>query len=232
MTLPIVLVPGLNCTATLFADQIEALSTERGVMVACHGRQDRVADVAAAVLADAPERFVLGGLSMGGYVAFEILRQAPERVAGLILMDTTARPDAPDAVERRERQIALAEGGRFADIPTMQIPLLVAEGAVERLGPVVRAMAEATGPEAFVRQQRAILSRPDSRPDLAAIAVPTLVVVGDRDRITPPEHAEEIADAIGASRLAVMPVCGHLATLERPEAVTHAIRGFLADAGL
>lgn len=232
MTLPIVLVPGLNCTATLFADQIDALSTERGVMVACHGRQDRVPDVAAAVLADAPDRFVLGGLSMGGYVAFEILRQAPERVAGLILMDTTARPDAPDAVERRERQIALAEGGRFADIPAMQIPLLVAESAVERLGPVVRAMAEATGPEAFVRQQRAILSRPDSRPDLPAIAVPTLVIVGDRDRVTPPEHAEEIADAIADSRLAVMPVCGHLATLERPEAVTHAIRGFLADTGL
>ena len=232
MTLPIVLIPGLACTATLFADQTERLATERAVMLASHGRHDHIRDTAAAILADAPPRFVLGGLSMGGYVAFEIWRQAKDRVAGLILMDTTARPDGPEAVERRERQIALAEGGRFSDIPPMQIPMLLAPEAVASLGPVVRAMAEATGAEAFARQQRAILSRPDSRPDLATIAVPTLVVVGDRDQLTPPDAAEEIAAGIASARLAVMPVCGHLSTLERPAAVTHAILAFLEQHGL
>ncbi len=232
MTVPMLLIPGLNATAALFSDQIERLATERGVMIGCHTRHADLRDLAAAILEEAPARFVLGGLSMGGYVAFEILRQAADRVAGLILMDTTARPDGAEAAERRERLIAIASGGRFAEIPALQIPMLVAPGAVETLGPVVRAMAEATGPEAFIRQQRAILSRPDSRPDLPTIAVPTLVIVGDRDEITPPEHAQEMADLIPGAVLRTMPVCGHLSTLERPAAATHAIVSFLAENGL
>ncbi len=139
MTVPILLIPGLNATATLFSEQIDRLATERSVTIACHTRHADIRDLAQAVLEEAPPRFVLGGLSMGGYVAFEILRQAADRVAGLILMDTTARPDGPEAIERRERLIGIASGGRFAEIPALQIPMLVAPGAVETLGPVVRA---------------------------------------------------------------------------------------------
>lgn len=232
MTIPIVLIPGLNATATLFADQIERLARDRAVMIGCHTRHADIRDMAASVLAEAPPRFVLGGLSIGGYVAFEIMRQAAGRIAGLILMDTSARPDGPEAIERRERMIAIASAGRFADIPALQMPMLVAPGAIETVGPVVRAMAEATGPEAFIRQQRAIMSRPDSRADLPTIAVPTLVIVGDRDEITPPEVAQEMVDGIAGAELRTMPVCGHLATLERPAAATHAIVSFLAANGL
>lgn len=228
MTLPILLVPGLNCTADLFGDQVPRLASERSVMIGCHTRHDAMGGLATAILADAPPRFVLGGLSMGGYVAFEILRKAPGRVAGLVLMDTTARPDVAEATERRRRQIAIAEAGRFAEIPAMQIPLLLAPGAVERLGPVVRAMAAATGPDAFVRQQRAILGRPDSRADLGSIRIPTLVLVGDGDAITPPEAAREMAEGITGSEIAVVPYCGHLATIEQPAFVTDTILGFLA----
>jgi pimeloyl-ACP methyl ester carboxylesterase len=228
MTLPILLLPGLNCTAELFAPQLPRLAAGRSVMIGCHTRHDEIGELAASILADAPPRFVLGGLSMGGYIAFEILRQAAERVAALVLMDTTARPDTPEAIERRRRQIAIAEAGRFAEIPAMQIPLLLAPGSVERVGPVVRSMAATTGPETFVRQQRAILGRPDSRRDLHAIAVPTLVIVGDVDGITPPDAAREMAEGIPGADLAVAPECGHLASIERPEFVTEAILGFLA----
>jgi pimeloyl-ACP methyl ester carboxylesterase len=226
---PVVFVPGLALTARLFEHQVRTLAADRTLVLANHRRHDDLAALAGALLPELPARFVLAGLSMGGYVAFEILRQAPERVAALVLMDTTARPDADAARERRLAQIALAEDGRYGEIPALQLPLLVAP---ERAGDpdvvaAVRAMMEETGAESFVRQQRAIMGRPDSRPLLPAISCPTLVVVGDRDALTPPDHAAEIAEAVPGARLATMPLCGHLSALERPEAVSHALAAFL-----
>ena len=125
MALPIVLVPGLLCTARLYAEQIPALQRLAPVTVADHTRDDSMAAIAERVLADAPPRFALAGLSMGGYVAFEIVRQAPERVARLALLSTSARLDPPEISERRRRQIALAEDGRFGAVAGMQFPLLV-----------------------------------------------------------------------------------------------------------
>ncbi|WP_181707009.1 alpha/beta fold hydrolase [Chthonobacter rhizosphaerae] len=231
---PVIFVPGLNCTGALFDHQIAAVAGERTVTVANHRDDGSIDDMAATLLAEAPERFVLAGLSMGGYVALAVMRAAPERVKGLVLMDTSARPDSDEARERRERQIAIAEAGRFGEIPDLQLPMLVHPSRLEdeTITIVVRAMAEETGADAFVRQQRAIMARPDSRPVLGRIACPTLVVVGDKDAITPPEIAEEMVSAIPGARLAVMPVCGHLSTLERPTAVTHAFTTFLADHGL
>jgi pimeloyl-ACP methyl ester carboxylesterase len=225
----IVFVPGLACTGRLFDHQIRAVSADRTVVLANQRRHDDLAAMAAALLSELPGRFVLAGLSMGGYVAFEILRQAPERVSALVLMDTTARPDPEASRERRLAQIALASEGRFAEIPALQIPVLLAP---ERTGDpdlvaAVRSMMEETGAEAFIRQQRAIMGRPDSRPGLAAVSCPTLVIVGDRDAITPPEHAAEIAGAIPGAQMVTMPLCGHLAAIERPEAVTHALTTFL-----
>ena len=230
MSNPIVFLPGLNCTGRLFRHQIARLSAGRTVVLANHRRHDTLAAIAAAVLDETPPRFVLAGLSMGGYIAFEILRQAPGRVSALLLMDTSARPDDEAAADRRRRLIAIAEAGRFTEVAALQFPALVApeRHSDPDLRAVVDEMAAATGPEAFIRQQRAIMARPDSRPGLSQIACPTLVLVGDRDQITPPPLAREIADAIPGARLEAIADCGHLASLERPEIVTAHLEAHLA----
>jgi pimeloyl-ACP methyl ester carboxylesterase len=229
MALPIVLVPGLLATARLYAEQIPALWRLGAVTVADHTRDDSMAAIAQRILADAPPRFALAGLSMGGYVALEIVRQARERVARLALLDTSARPDPPDVSERRRRQIVLAQDGRFGAVADMQFPLLVHRARLddERLQTLVRLMADETGVEAFVRQQTAIIGRADSRPDLPGIACPTLVVVGDGDNLIPPEHSAEIADGIPGARLVTVAEYGHLSTLERPAQVTAALTEWL-----
>lgn len=223
--LPIILVPGLNCSARLYAEQIPALWQFGPVIVADHRRDDSVAGLARRILAAAPPRFALVGLSMGGYAAFEIIRQAAERVVKLALLDTGAGPEVPVRTETRKPLIQLAQTGRFAEITDDQFPLLVhrsrhADGALKE---AVRAMNEETGAEAYLRQQQAIIGRPDSRPGLAAIACPTLVLVGDEDQPTPPALAHEMANGIRGARLVVVPACGHLSTMERPQAVTQAL---------
>jgi pimeloyl-ACP methyl ester carboxylesterase len=229
MALPIVLVPGLLVTARLYAEQIPALWRLGPVTVADHTRDDSMAAIARRILADAPPRFALAGLSMGGYVAFEIVRQAPERVARLALLSTSARLDPLEITERRRRQIALAQEGRFGDLADMQFPLLVHRSRLddEGLQTLVRLMADETGAEAFVREQTAIIGRADSRPDLARIACPTLVVVGDGDELIAPESSVEIADGIPGARLVTVAECGHLSTLERPAQVTAALTEWL-----
>jgi pimeloyl-ACP methyl ester carboxylesterase len=223
--LPIILVPGLNCSARLYADQIPTLWQFGPVTVADHRRDDNMAAIAGRVLAAAPPLFALAGLSMGGYIAFEILRQAPDRVAKLALLDTGAGAEVPERTAQRKPLIQLAEQGRFADITDNQFPLLVyrKRHGDAALKATVRAMNEETGPEAYGRQQQAIIGRADSRPGLAAIACPTLVLVGDDDQLTPPALAHEMAAGIPGARLVVVPECGHLSTLERPQAVNEAL---------
>lgn len=227
--LPLLLIPGLNCTAALWLPQIAALGAGRMVAVADHTGAGGIARIAESILAAAPPRFALAGLSMGGYVAFEILRRAPERVARLALLDTQARPDGEEARAARRQQIEIAERGGFPRIPDLQMPRLLSEAGRSdpRLVEIVRAMARATGAAAFVRQQTAIMDRPDSRPTLAAIACPTLVLVGAEDAITPVELAREMHDGIAGSRLVVVPGAGHLATLEAPDAVDAALADWL-----
>jgi len=229
-TLPTVLVPGLLCSPRLFGEQIPALWRFGPVVVADHTRDDSMSGIARRLLAEAPPRFALVGLSMGGYVAFEVQRQAPNRVAKLALLDTSARPDLPEQSEQRRRQIELARGGRFGQIAGMLFPRLVAAShhGDQALEAIVQTMAEETGAEAFVRQQTAIIRRSDSRPGLAAIRCPTLVVVGAEDALTPPERAAEIAAGIPGARQVVVPDCGHLSTLEQPQAVTRALTEFLS----
>jgi pimeloyl-ACP methyl ester carboxylesterase len=228
--LPVVLIPGLTCTARLYAEQIPALWRFGPVMIADHTRDDSMTAIARRILAAAPPRFALAGLSMGGYIAFEIMRQAPERVAKLALLDTGARGDTPEQTERRKIVIGLARSGRYAEVPDIAFPVYVhrdrhGDAALKR---IVRTMAEDTGAQAFLRQQQAIISRPDSRPGLAAISCPTLVLVGDGDEATPPELAREIAAGVAGSRLVLIPRSGHLSTLEQPEAVTQALVEWMA----
>lgn len=221
----LVLIPGLGCTSRLFAPQIEAFSGERPIMVADHRQDDSIPAMAERLLRDAPERFALAALSMGGYVAFEVLRQAPERVVRLALLDTTARPDTPEASQDRERLIALAESGRFADIVSLWWPKLVHPDrrSDTALREVMAGMMRETGAAAYVRQQRAIMARPDSRPLLPLIEIPTLVLVGEGDAITPPDIAREMAQMIEWASLVVVPDAGHLSTLEQPERVVQAM---------
>jgi len=223
--LPVVLVPGLNCSARLYAEQIPALWRFGQVTVADHTRDDSMAAIAARILAAAPPRFALAGLSMGGYIALTILQQAPERVRKLALLDTSARPETPEQTARRKPQIALAESGRFGEVSALQFPIFVHRNrhGDEALKRLVRTMAEETGAQAFLRQQHAIIARGDARPLLATIRCPTLVLVGEGDELTPPALSEEIVAGIPGARLVVVPDSGHLSTLEQPVAVTKAL---------
>jgi pimeloyl-ACP methyl ester carboxylesterase len=223
--LPIVLVPGLNCSARLYADQIPALWRFGPVQVADHTRESSMDAIAARILAAAPPRFALAGLSMGGYLALTIVRHAPERVQKLALLDTSARPETPEQTERRSPQIALAESGRFAEVPALQFPVFVHRNRQgdEALRERVRIMAEETGAQAFLRQQHALMTRADSRPSLTAIRCPTLVLVGDGDELTPPPLSQEIAAGVAGSRLVIVADCGHLSTMEQPDAVNRAL---------
>ena len=225
----LVLVPGLNCTAELFAPQVAALGSARRILVADHASDATLGGIAERLLGEAPDRFALAGLSMGGYVAFEVLRRAPERVTRLALLDTTARPDAVEAQATRLRLVALAEGGRFAEVHHALWPRLVAPGRRDDrdLEAVVRRMMEETGADGFVRQQHAIMARPDSRPLLPGLEIPTLVLVGEEDVVTPPEAAREMAEAVEWASLVVVPGAGHLTTLEAPDVVNRALRAWL-----
>jgi len=229
---PLLLLPGLACDAELFGPQMEDLAGVADVRVADLTRHDTMAALAADALAHAPwPRFALGGLSMGGYVAYEILRQAPQRVSALALMDTSARPDTPEATDNRRRLMALAERDFPAVVETL-LPKLMTPGHVAdpRLAKVVRDMAGRVGAVAFVRQERAIIGRADSRPDLARIACPTIVLAGADDQLIPREvHAEQAAGIRGAE-LVIVDDCGHLSSIERPAQVDAALRRWLARA--
>jgi pimeloyl-ACP methyl ester carboxylesterase len=223
--LPIVLVPGLLTSPRLYAAQLPALWQHGPVTIADTTRDDTIAAIASRILADAPPRFALAGLSMGGYICFEIVRQAPDRVDRLALLDTSARTDTPEVTERRQAQIAMARGGRFAEVADQQFPLLIhpSRQGDPSARELVRLMADETGPDAFIRQQQAIIGRVDSRPGLGAIDRPTLVLVGDCDQLTPPELSAEIAGGIPGARLVVVAGSGHLTPLDQPEEVTKAL---------
>ncbi len=229
--IPLLLLPGLLCDARLWRDQAEALADIASVTVADTTEDDSVDAMADRALAAMPGRFALAGLSMGGYVAFALLRRAPERVRRLCLFDTSARPDTAEQSRRRRGLIALARRGRFRGVTPRLLPQLLHPDRLSdaTLAGEVTAMAERVGKEAFLRQQTAILHRPDSRPDLPGIRVPTLVGVGDGDVLTPPDHAAEIAAGIPGAELRVFPHCGHLAPMERPEEVSALMRNWLLD---
>jgi pimeloyl-ACP methyl ester carboxylesterase len=229
-SLPLVLVPGLTCTARLYGPQVAALWPFGPVMVADHRRDADMAAIATRILHNAPTRFALAGLSMGGYIAFAMLRQAPERIVKLALLDTSARPDTSEQTAGRHTQIAMAQSGRYGEIPDLAIPryLNAKHQRDDRLTAIVRQMIAETGPEAFVRQQQAIMSRSDSRPLLAWIRCPTLVVVGDADVATPPELNKEIADGIPGAKIVTIQDSGHLTTIEQPDAVNAALTEWLS----
>ena len=231
MPLPsLILVPGLACTADLWQDQVAALADVADVHVtSAHLRHETIGAMATAILASAPDRFTLAGLSMGGYIVLEIMRQAAERVTGLILLDTSARADTPEQTARRQVLIELATTSGMTAVIRQLLPLMLHPDG-RRNDDLVRrviAMAEACGVEEFIRQQHAIIGRPDARNGLGEILCPTVVACGDADRITLPEWSKEMAALIPDARLTMIPACGHMSSMEQPSLVTDILRAFL-----
>lgn len=215
----LLLIPSQLCTAAVWQHQIDALSALARIFVANHRDGDSMAGLARSILAVAPRRFALAAHGMGGFIAFEMWRQAPERIERMALFDTLATPDTPQQIARREGYAELVRHGRFAQVIEERLPILFhpdRQGDA-RLLAVARAMATETGPAAFLRQQKAIIDRPDSRATLATFTCPVMVVVGRQDRITAVSDAAAIAGAINGARLEVVEDCGHLVSLEQPQ---------------
>ena len=226
----LLLLPGLLCDPRLWAAQAEGLSDIADVTIADMTKDNSIAGMVRRALNEAPDRFALAGLSMGGYAALEAMRQAPGRVERLALLDTGARADTPEQTTRRKDLISLANRGEFKAVSPRLLPLFIHEDRLSDTALVaeIAAMADAVGKEAFLRQQQAIMGRPDSRPGLGAIECPTVVVCGREDRLTPLELSEEIVSLIPHATLEIVENCGHLSTMERPDEVNAILRAWLA----
>lgn len=225
------MVPGLLCDAQLWQLQVDDLAEIADIWIADHTRSDSMARVAHDVLADVPfARFALAGLSMGGYIALEIMRQAPQRVARLALLDTAAGAELAQQTQTRMDFIALAESGQFVRVTEALLPLLIHPSRLRErsLTDTIKSMARNIGKDAFMRQEHAIMSRAESRGLLTTIACPTLVLCGRQDALTPLAGHEEIAAGIKGARLEVVEDCGHLSTLEKPAEVNAALHRWLA----
>lgn len=228
---PLALLPGLLLDEDLWSHQLEELKDIADIRVGDFRTQNNVTDMARSVLDMMPERFALAGLSMGGYVAQEIMRQAPDRVERLALLDTRASPDEDEVVARRKDLVKLAERGRFRGVTPRLLPMLVHEDRLEdrALCNRILAMAERIGRDGFIRQQEAILNRPDFRPTLARITCPTLVLCGREDKLTPVALHREMAAGIATSRMVVLDHSGHLPPMEKPEETTVELRRWLTE---
>lgn len=228
-SLPVVLVPGLACSPRIYDPQIPALWRQGPVFLANHARGGDMAAIARRILAEAPLRFALAGHSMGGYIIFEMFRQAPERIARLAFLNTSARPETPEASERRRGWINEVKQGSYRTVMDRLFANFVhpALARDERLHRIVLDMADDVGPDAFVWQLEAIMTRADSRPTLAAIKCPTLVLTCDTDNMVPNEFSTEIAGGIAGAKLVTIQDCGHLPQFEKPQAMTDALLDWL-----
>jgi pimeloyl-ACP methyl ester carboxylesterase len=229
--MPILLVPGLVSSPRIYGPVMPALWRLGPVTVANHIRDDNMGAIARRILAEAPPRFALAGHSMGGYIAFEIMRQAPARVAKLALINTQARPDTSEATARRQGLMARAASGGYRGVLDEMFPGLVHPSRQDDadLRQLVYDMGDDVGPEALIRQQTAIISRPDSRPTLAWIRCPTLVLTGDQDNTIPNSLSMEMASGIPGAKLVVLPNCGHMPQPEQPQATAEALTEWLRN---
>jgi pimeloyl-ACP methyl ester carboxylesterase len=223
---PVLLLPGLLEDADAFEHAIAEMHEVTTVTVADLTRADSIAELARQALAQAPEGpLAVAGHSMGGYVALEIARQAPARLDRLALLNTHARPDSPESTENRRRLMALARKDFPAVIETLTPKLLGPSHLRDlELAGTISEMALGVGPEAFDRQERAIIGRIDSRPHLAAIRCPTLVIAGREDQIMPVAWLEELARGIPGARLEILERSGHMSSMEDPQAVGRLLR--------
>ncbi len=231
MNEPLLLLPGMMCDARLFWPQIAALSAERAVQVAPITRGDTVEEIARQVVAGAPERFALAGLSMGGIVAMEVLRIAGPRVTRLALMDTNCQAEMPNVAAAREPQIARVRAGRLEEVMRDEMKpnyLAPGPGRIEVLATVME-MARDLGPEVFIRQSRALQRRPDQQATLRRSKVEALILCGEHDALCPVRRHEFIAHLMPNARLEIVADAGHLPTLEQPSEVSALLRRWLSS---
>jgi pimeloyl-ACP methyl ester carboxylesterase len=228
-SLPVILVPGLTCSPRIYAPQIPALWRSGPVILANHIRDNTMVGIAKRILDEAPDEFAIAGHSMGGYICLEIMRQAPERVKRLALLSTSASPETPQASERRRGWIAETKAGGYHAVLDKLYANFVHPARLKdvNLQKIVRDMADDVGPDAFVGQLEAIMSRADTRPLLPSITCPTLILTSDTDNMVPNAFSTELADGIPGAKLVVIPDCGHLVQLEKPEATTAAMLDWL-----
>ncbi len=228
---PLVLLPGLMCDARLFRPQFEALSRERAVMVAPTSTGERIEEIASGLLDQLPHRFALSGLSMGGVVALELVRRAPDRVTRLCLMATDAQADTPQIAAGREDLIVAVQAGRLEEGMRKIVGSDTLAPGPQRI-PILNdllAMATDLGPDLFVRQMRALQRRPDQQGTLRWIKVPTLILCGAHDTLTPVRKHAFMAELIPDAEMQVIENAGHLPTLETPQVVIKAMQRWLSE---
>ncbi len=238
MAVPLVLLPGLMCDRAVWGAVMDALPADAEIDVADYGDIDTIGAMAERVLMLAPPRFAVAGHSMGGRVAFEVFRRAPERVAGIALLDTNYTPRPPGeagAREERERRelLATARGRGTRAMGRVWVENMVhpsRRGDAALIEAIVDMFGRKSA-DTFEAQIRALLARPDAAPLLGAIGCPALVLCGREDTWAPPERHEEMAAAIAGSALAVVEQCGHMAPMERPREVADALAAWLARCG-
>ena len=225
----LLILPGLLEDADAFEHQVVALRERATVLAADLTREDTMAGLAREALRQAPEGpLAVLGHSMGGYVLLEMLRQAPGRIDSAIFLNTNARPDTPESTANRRRLMEQASRDFPGVIKTL-LPKLVTEAHLAEVGIAgkITAMALATGKEAFLRQEAAIIGRADSRPHLADIRCRALVIAADQDALMPVEVVREIAEGIPGARFEVVEDSGHMTSIEQPEALTRLLREWL-----
>ncbi len=228
--IPLILIPGLLCDQDLWKSQVDMLGTVADCMVTDkHMHYETIGQIADAIVDEAPIRFALSGLSMGGYIALEICRKYGDRVQGLALLDTSVRPDMPEQKERRRKLMEICLQQKFSKVIELLLSVLIHPNRQidYRLRCRVSDMAQRIGPEIFLRQQTAIMSRIDQGPNLPQITCPTLVVCGQQDRITPLDCSVEIAEKINSSELISIKNCGHLSTMEKPHVIAKVMHQWL-----
>lgn len=224
----LILAPGLICDDEVWAYVAAHLADVADCRIVPADEADTMQGLAGALLAGAPERFAIAGFSMGGYVALEVLRQAPERVTRLAVLDATARADTPQKAAGRRAAIADCEEGRFDDLLGRFVPQLLHPDQLG--GPLaarVRAMGQRVGPQRFARRHRAMSTRTDGRDVLRQCDVPVRALCGRSDALSSVEEHQEIAETAPRGRLSIVEDCGHMPPLERPQAATALLRDWL-----
>jgi len=229
MAEPLVLLPGMMCDARVWATQLTVLSYERPVTVAPVCTGDRVEEIASGLLQGLPAKFAVCGHGLGGIVALELFRRAPERVIRLALLGTNALMDTPQEAADREPRMIGAKSGRFEQMLDGEIlPRYVGTGARQRAAMAdLREMATSLGADSYARQERAMQRRRDQQATLRRITQPTLILAGADDQVVPLKRQEFLAELIPYAKLGVLDGVGHMAMLEDPEGVTEALYDWL-----
>ncbi len=225
----LVLIPGLACDAAMWQHQLDVLATYQTLVTDVHTRHSTISAMARALLDEQPGDLILCGASMGGIVAMEAVRQAPQRIKGLALLGTNARPETDDVRKLRELAVTMFESGRAAEVLRANVALAF-HASRSNDAVLVRTYMDLVlraGARQLVQQNRAIMARPDARLHLPSITCPVLVLCGDSDQLTPPECSQEIAALVPQARLVMLPECGHMLTMERPNEVNAALLAWL-----